>query len=231
MKKIINVTLLAIFISFLAFNCTKTNGNIIEASKSEAKVKANPTSNEENNCLEQFNGKPEELLTAELVAEFIDFAGAEVKVEKVSEQIIRDKDYATVNCQWKIDRARHIVRLQSISKIKLYDKTPVEQFHFQYHTRTADEQAEQKKALDAQVSKETTNENADDVTGSVGFDFQYEKIAALGDAAVWEHKVNNLIVLVGAYQFTVNVNLKGSNALHLEKAQLIAQAIIKKACR
>ena len=230
MKKALYTTLLALFIPILVFSCGNSKGNTTIESISEAHLAEVPFTNTENNCLEQFYGNPEELLTAELVGKFIDFQGAEVDIEKVSEQIIRDKDYATVNCKWRIDRVRHIVRLQKIFKIKLYDKTPVEQFYFKYHTRTAEEQAEQKKALDAQVSKETNNKNADKVTGAVGFDFQYEKIAVLGDAAVWEHKVNNLIVLVGEYQFTVNVDLKDSNELNLEKAKLIAQAIIDKAC-
>ena len=231
MKKAHYTTLISLFIPFLAISCGNSTGNTSVESTSVSQLAEVHSSNAENNCLGQFYGKPEELLTADLVSKFIDFQGAVVDVEKVSEQIIRDKDYATVNCKWRINRVRHIVRLQSIFKIKLYDKTPVEQFYFKYHTRSAEEQVEQKKALDAQVNKETDNKNADKVTGAVGFDFQYEKIAALGDAAVWEHKVNSLIVLVGEYQFTVNVDLKESNELNREKAKLIAQAIIDKACK
>ena len=45
------------------------------------------------NCLEKYYGNPEVLLTLELVGRFVDFKGAEAEVEKVSEQIIRDKDF------------------------------------------------------------------------------------------------------------------------------------------
>jgi len=42
--------------------------------------------------------------------------------------------------------------------------------------------------------------------------------------------VNSLLVLVGDYQFTVNVDLNKGNDYDLEKAILIAKAVIKKAC-
>ena len=145
MKKALIIILTAT-IPMLTIACSDSSGENNKESTPESSLENISNSKTENNCLEQFYGKPEELLTAELVGKFIDFEGAEVKVEKVSEQIIHDKDYATVNCQWKIERKRHIVRLQEIHKIKLYDKTPVEQFYFKYHTRTAEEQAEQKKA-------------------------------------------------------------------------------------
>ena len=231
MKKVLNIIVLMALIPFLTFACSNSSGETNKESTSEPSLDNISNSSTGYICFEQFYGNPEELLTKDLVGAFIDFAGAEVEVEKVSEQIVRDKDYATVNCKWRIERERHIVRLQSIFKIKLYDRTPVEQFYFKYHTRTAEEKAAQKKALDDQVKKETTNENADNVTGAIGFDFQYLNIENLGDAAVWEHKVNSIIVLVDEYQFTVNVDLKKDNELNLEKAKLIAQAIIDKACK
>ena len=183
-----------------------------------------------NDCLENYYGKPEGLLTQDLVGKYVDFEAAEVEVAKVSEQIIRDKDRAQVNCEWKIDRKRYIIRLKAIHKIKLYDKTPVEQFYFQYHTRTKEEQAELKKDLDKEVEKTTTDRNAKNVTDSVGMNFAYLRIDHVGDAAVWEHKVNDLIVLVGNYQFTLNVDLNKGNDNDLEKAKLLAQAIIDKSC-
>jgi hypothetical protein len=49
-------------------------------------------------CLEAYYGKPEELLSVDLVGKFVDYKGASAKAEKVSEQIIKDKDFAQVNC-------------------------------------------------------------------------------------------------------------------------------------
>ncbi len=51
-----------------------------------------------DNCLEAYYGKPEELLNVDLVGKFVDYKGASAKAEKVSEQIIKDKDMARVNC-------------------------------------------------------------------------------------------------------------------------------------
>ena len=63
-----------------------------------------------------------------------------------------------------------------------------------------------------------------------GFSFKYLEIEGIGDAAVWEYEVNDLIVLVGDYQFTVHVDLNKGNDYDLEKAEFIAKAIIEKAC-
>ena len=41
-----------------------------------------------------------------LLGEYVDFEGADVEVAKVSEQIIRDLDYAQVNCKWKIGKQK-----------------------------------------------------------------------------------------------------------------------------
>jgi len=184
-----------------------------------------------NNCLEKFHGKPDELLTAELVGNFVDFENAEVDVAKVSSQIIRDEDFAQVNCKWKIDKKRHIVRLSKISKIKLHDKTPVDQFYFQYHTLSEKEKKELKRIYDEEVQKKTNNDSANEISKSIGFDFEYLKVDGLGDAAVWEYKANDLIVLVGEYKFTININLNKGNGVNLERAKLIAEAIIEKACK
>lgn len=188
-------------------------------------------------CLEKYYGKPEELLTNDLVGKYVDFEGADVEVAKVSDQIIRDKDFAQVNCKWKIGRQRHIVRLKQIAKIKLYEsKTAVDRFYAKYHTRTTEEQEELKKRYDSlvlnsdTVKQKTDKSNAEMLSEAIGFNFEYLPIEDLGDAAVWEYKVNDLKVLVGDYQFTVNVDLNKGNNFDLEKAKLIARAIIEKAC-
>ena len=187
--------------------------------------------------MEQYYGKPEELLSKSLVGKYVDFEGADVEIAKISDQIIKDKDYSQVNCKWKIGRHRHIVRLREIKKIELYkSKTPVERFYDKYHTRTPKEQEEIKKLYDSLVvnSVEVKN-NSDQLSAeklgeSIGFDFQYLNIDDIGDAAVWDYKVNDLIVLVGEYQFSLNVDLNRGNDYDLEKAKLLAAAIIEKAC-
>jgi hypothetical protein len=65
-------------------------------------------------CLEKYYGNPEELLSVDLVGKFVDFKGAVAEAEKVSEQIIKDPDFAQVNCKWRIDGQRYIVRLKQI---------------------------------------------------------------------------------------------------------------------
>ena len=231
-----NLTLfgIAIFIIVACGNSTdKTSYNLKYDSPS--KEETNIASS--NNCLEKFHSKPEELLTKELLDNFIDFKGAEANIAKVSEQIIRDKDYAQVNCKWKVDRQRNIVRLSKIFKIKLYEsKTSLDRFYAKYHTRTPDEQEELKKLYDSlvlnsdTVKQKTDKSNAEILTEAIGFNFEYLNIEGIGDASVWEHKINDLIVLVGDYQFTVNVDLNKGNDYDLEKAKLIAKAIIEKAC-
>ena len=190
-----------------------------------------------SNCLDQYYGKPEELLTKDLVSKYVDFEGADVDITKVSDKIIKDKDFAQVNCKWRINRQRHIVRLKQIFKIELYEsKTPIERFYDKYHTQTPEEQEVLKKQYDSLVLKSESVKNKTDksisemVSDAIGFDFQYLIIDGIGDAAVWEHKVNDLKVLVGDYQFTVNVDLNEGNDYDLEKAKLIAEAIIEKAC-
>lgn len=229
-KKILNIFILSSFILLLTISCGKSPDKSSNKTSSISSSEEKSTSKTSSNCLEKYYGKPEKLLTQDLVGKFVDFEGAEVEVAKVSEKIIKDKDYAQVNCKWKIDKKRRIVRLRQIHKIDLHGKTPIEQFHFQYHTRTKEEQEELTKALDKEVEKKTTDKNAKNITDAIGMDFAYIKVDGLGDAAVWEHKVNDLKVLVGGYQFTLNVDLEKGNDFDLEKAKLIAQAIIDKAC-
>ena len=187
--------------------------------------------------MEQYYGKPEELLSKDLVSKYVDFEGADVEIAKVSSQIIRDPDYAQVNCKWKIDRQRRIIRLNHISKIELYkSKTPVERFYDKYHTRTPEEQDELKKVYDSlvlnnsEVKNKTDQSSAATLSESIGFNFQYLNVDDIGDAAVWDYKANDLIVLVGEYQFSLNVDLNKGNDYDLEKARLLAKAIIEKAC-
>jgi len=228
MKKVLTICLLCIFATTILFACENTTKKDTDrkiSSNSEFK----PSN---NNCFEDFVGNPDLLLTAELVGQFIDFEGEIPLVEKVSEQIIKDPNFATVNCKWKINRKRHIVRLQQISKIKLYkSKNAVDRFYDKYHTRTDAEKNELKEQYNKDVVEKVEDENAGEVANKIiDLDFEYIKIDTIGDAAVWEHKVNSLLVLVGDYQFTVNVNLNKGNDYDLEKAILIAKAVIKKAC-
>ena len=237
MKKALNYFTLFGFIIFIILACGNSSEKTSNNLKSEKLLQEKTNIASSNNCLEQYHNKPEELLTKDLVAKFVDFEGADVDVAKVSEQIIRDKDFAQVNCKWKIGRQRLIVRLKQISKIKLYkSKTSMDRFYAKYHTRTPKEQAELKKLYDSlvlnspDVKSKTNISSAKMLSETIGFDFEYLEINGIGDAAVWEHKVNDLKVLVGDYQFTVNVDLNKGNDYDLEKAKLIAKAIIQKAC-
>ena len=237
MKKALNYLTLFGFIILIIVACGNSSDKTSDNIKSENPSKEKPRIASSNNCLEKFHGKPEELLTKDLVGSFIDFEGADVNVAKVSEQIIKDIDFAQVNCKWKIERQRHIVRLSKIFKIKLYEsKTTVDRFYAKYHTRTPEEQEELKKLYDSlvlnsePVKQKTNKSNAEMLSEAIGFNFEYLDIEGIGDAAVWEYKINDLIVLVGDYQFTVNVDLNKGNDYDLEKAKLIARAIIEKAC-
>ena len=117
------------------------------------------------NCLEAYYGKPEELLSVDLVGKFVDYKGASAEAEKVSEQIIRDKDMAQVNCKWRIDGQRHIVRLSQIFQIELYkSKTAVERFYSKYHTRTEEEIEALKEVYDKEVTEKVNSENSEAVT-------------------------------------------------------------------
>ena len=237
-KNPLQIMMLSVFLFFLVLAC----GNGSDKTKNDLKSE-NPSEKKTNkassdNCLEQYHGKPEDLLTKGLVGKFVDFQGADVDVAKVSEQIIRDKDFAQVNCKWKIGRQRHIVRLSQISKIKLYkSKTSVDRFYAKYHTKTPEEQAALKKVYDSlvlnsdQVKSKTDKSSAAMLSEAIGFNFAYLPVDDIGDAAVWEYKINDLKVLVGDYQFTVNVDLNKGNDYDLEKAKLIAKAIIEKACK
>ena len=204
MKKAFNIAILLSFISTLIISCGNSSGKNNSTSENNSELMSTAITSE--NCLEKYHGKPEELLTAELVSQFIDFEGETPSVEKVSEQIIRDPDFAQVNCKWKIDRKRRIVRLKQISKIKLYkSKTPVERFYSKYHTRTEEEKVELKEIYKKEVTDKVDNKDSEKVSTAIGMDFEYIKVNGIGDAAVWEHKVNDLKVLLGDYQFTVNV--------------------------
>jgi len=171
------------------------------------------------------------LLSVDLVGNFVDFKGAIAKAEKVSEQIIKDVDFAQVNCKWRIDGQRYIVRLKQISKIELYkSRTPVDRFYSKYHTRTEEEMAALQELYDKEVTEKANMEGSEKVSSAIGMDYEYLRIDHIGDAAVWEHKVNDLKVLLGEYQFTLNVDLNEGNEYDLEIAKLIANAIIEKAC-
>ena len=237
MEKALNIFILSGFIILLFFSCGNSSSKNKNNLKSDILTEKISKTIKNNNCLENYYGKPEELLTKDLVSKIVDFGGAAVDIAKVSEQIIKDKDFAQVNCKWKIGRQRHIVRLKQISKIKLYkSKTSIDRFYAKYHTRTPKEQAELKKLYDSlvlnnpDVKTKTNKSSAKMLSETIGFNFEYLEINGIGDAAVWEHKVNDLKVLVGDYQFTVNVDLNKGNDYNLEKAKLIAKAIIEKAC-
>ncbi len=184
------------------------------------------------NCLEKYHGNPEELLSVDLVGKFVDFKGAVAEAEKISEQIIKDPNFAQVNCEWRIDGQRYIVRLKQIKKIQLYEsKTPVERFYAKYHTRTEEEVEELQELYDKEVTEKVNSEDSEKVITAIGLDYKYLRIDEIGDAAVWEHKVNDLKVLLGDYQFTLNVDLNEGNENDLEIAKLIATAIVEKACK
>ncbi|MEN8125372.1 MAG: hypothetical protein ABFR32_09590 [Bacteroidota bacterium] len=236
-KKPLNIVMITGCLFFLLLACGNNSDKKNNTLKSGIQIKEKQNNDSNIDCFEKYHGKPEELLTKELVGKYVDFEGADVDIAKVSEQIIKDKDFAQVNCKWKINRQRHIVRLKQISKIELYEsKNPVDRFYDKYHTRTPEERTELKKLYDSlvlnsdKVKQKTDKSTAEMVSESIGFDFKYLTIKGIGDAAVWEYKVNDLKVLVGDFQFTVNVDLNKGNDYDLEKAKLIAKAIIEKAC-
>ena len=99
MKKALNYLTLFGFIILIIIACGNSSDKTSANLKSENPSKEKPRIASSNNCLEKFHGKPEELLTKDLVGNFIDFEGADVNVAKVSEQIIRDIDFAQVNCK------------------------------------------------------------------------------------------------------------------------------------
>jgi len=243
MKKASNIFILSSFIVFLLLACgnstEKTSNNL--KSENPSKEKTNKASS--NNCLEKFYGKPENVLTEEMIAKYVDFQGAEVEYMtlaiafKKPELSKGDLSSAFVSFKWEINRQRHKVSLGSIDKIKLYkSKTPVDRFYAKYHTKTPEEQEELKKLYDSlvlnsdQIKSKTDKSNAVMLSEAIGFNFAYIPVEDIGDAAVWEYKVNDLKVLVGDYQFTVNVDLNKGNDYDLEKAKLIAKEIIQKAC-
>ena len=242
MKKALNYFTLFGFIIFIILACGNSSEKTSDNLKPEKPLEEKTNKASSDNCLEQYHGKPEELLTKDLVGKFVDFEGAEVSGPKdYSESFLKpspvDKDFAQTHCKWKIERQRHIVRLGGISKIKLYkSKTPVDRFHSKYHTKTPEEQAALKKLYDSlvlnsePVKSKTDKSNAIMLSEAIGFNFAYLPVENIGDAAVWEYKINDLKVLVGEYQFTVNVDLNKGNDYDLEKAKLIAKAIIEKAC-
>ena len=227
MIKNVNLFILASIISFLTFACSE-NSDKVETEKelvNSSSEQSNPSGG--GDCIAQFHGKPGDLLTIDIVSKYVSYEGIE---PETSIPPISVEDYATVNFKWKIGRTRHVVRLQKILKMKLYNMTPVERFYSKYHTKSEDEIAETQEIYDTEVKDKVNNETADVLSDAIGVSFEYVKIEGLGDAAVWEHKVNNLIVLVGEYQFTVNVDLEKDNAYDLEIAKKLAQAIIDKAC-
>jgi hypothetical protein len=83
---------------------------------------------------------------------------------------------------------------------------------------------------DKEVAEKANSEDSEKVITAIGLDYEYLRIEKIGDAAVWEHKVNDLKVLLGDYQFTLNVDLNEGNENDLEIAKLIAVAIMEKAC-
>ncbi len=232
-KKMFKALILLNMILFLSISCGKSSDKASSASS----LKEKSTSKSSDNCLEPYYAKPENIFSKEMVAKYVDFQGSEVEYLTLAEKLNQEelsKGYlgiASVDAEWKINGQKHNVSLGSISKVNLYkSKTLVDRFYSKYHTRTPEEQAALTKALDKEVEKKTTDENAKNVTDGIGMNFKYLKIDGLGDAAVWEQKVNDLKVLVGNYQFTVHVKLNQGNDFDLEKAKLIAQAVIDKVC-
>jgi len=231
-----------LFVLFIACGNNSKNTSVNLKSENQSEEKQNITSN--NNCLEPFYGKPENILTKEMVARYVDFQGAEVESQTLAEALNKAElpkgyiDIASIQFKWKINRQRSKVSLGTIKKIKLYkSKTPVDRFYAKYHTKTPEEQAALKKLYDSlvlnsdQVKSKTDKSSAAMLSKAIGFNFAYLPVDNIGDAAVWEYKVNDLKVLVGDYQFTVNVDLNKGNDYDLEKAKLIAKAIIEKACK
>ena len=225
-------------IFFLTISCGKSSDKSTDKSSLMISSKVGSTSTSSADCLKPHYGKPENIFSKEMVAKYVDFQGSEVEYITLAESLNQKElskgflGIASVEAAWKINKQKHIVRLGSITKVNLYkSKTLVDRFYDKYHTRTPEEQAELTKALDKEVAKKTTDKNAKKVTDGIGMDFKYVKVDGLGDAAVWEYKVNDLKVLVGNYQFTVHVKLNQGNDFDLEKAKIIAQAVIDKVCK
>lgn len=243
MKKTLNYFTLFSFIILILSACGNSSDKASDDVNSDISSKEKQNKTSSNNCLEPFYGKPENILTKEMVAKYVDFQGAEVESKTLAESLNQTElskgfiDIADIQFKWKIDRQRSKVQFGSIKKIKLYkSKTSVDRFYAKYHTPSPEEQAEKKKAYDSlvlnsdEVKQKTDAANAKMLSEGIGTSFAYLKIDDIGDAAVWEHKVNSLLVLVGDYQFSVTVELNKGNDHDLEKAKLIAKAIIEKAC-
>ncbi|NOQ92368.1 MAG: hypothetical protein GQ552_06600, partial [Flavobacteriaceae bacterium] len=195
-KILISISLFSFIIILACGNSpNKTSDNL--KSEDSSTVKQNKASS--NNCLEKFYGKPENLLTEEMVGKYVDFQGAEVEYMTLAIAFKKpelSKGYlssAFVSFKWKINRQRHKVSLGSIDKIKLYkSKTPVDRFYSKYHTKTPEEQAALKKLYDSlvlnsdQAKSKTDKSNAIMLSEAIGFNFAYLPVEDIGDAAVWE---------------------------------------------
>ena len=152
MKKAIYFLALYGFIFFTITACGNGSNKTSDNIKSENSTNESQNTASNNNCLEPFYSKPENILTKEMVAKHVDFEGAEVESKTLAESLNKTElskgflDIADIQFKWKIERQRSKVQFGSIKKIRLYkSNTPVDRFYAKYHTPSPEEQAEKKR--------------------------------------------------------------------------------------
>ena len=103
MKRPIVIFILSGFISFLSFACENTKDNSSNKRSSNSSSEENSVSSKRINCFEKYYGKPGDLLTIDLVSNFVDFGGADAEIT-IGPVLL--KGYASASCKWKMENGK-----------------------------------------------------------------------------------------------------------------------------
>lgn len=112
-----------------------------------------------------------------------------------------------------------------ISAMKVYDKG--EDYHklfSQSHQNMSDEEKEEH----TENISEGTGETGEAVTGSMMKELNFTEVEGVGDAAAWDHLGGALNVLIGNFQFSVQVDYSyEDNNKNIEKAKALAMDVLE----
>ena len=112
-------------------------------------------------------------------------------------------------------------------------KTPMESFKKFYRTPSNEEleaafgKAEEKIANDKNIDKET-KETASSMAKGIAKGVSYTDVTGFGDAASWDARDNNLIILIGDKTFKVRANVSADSETNKALAMKLATEVLAK---
>lgn len=196
-----------------------------------------------SSCFEKFVGKLDKMLTREDVLSIYPSVSGKAEYKY---SLTGPVEYHSCMYQWDSERTS-LTKVGSreiqvpkpnkigIGNLSFYGdriKDPLAYFSNAHRTPTAEEKAEMQKRMKEKMKEKglTTSqkETGTNLTVLLSDQISYTTIGGLGDAAVWDHMDNALVILAGRAKFKVYVEISGNMEENQGLAIKLAKRILAK---